>query len=118
MFEPEDVREWRGHDVVDDGGRKIGTMESVYVDTATDQPSFATVTVGMPTRHRLVFVPLTGASVGPGYMKVDYPKDMVKDSPSMDTDGVLAAEEEGAVFAHYDLEYTPGAGGERRLARR
>jgi len=54
MFEAADIREWRGHDVVDDSGHKIGTLESVYVDTSTDEPSFATVTVGLPTRHRLV----------------------------------------------------------------
>jgi hypothetical protein len=39
------------------------------VDTATDLPSFATVTVGLPTRHRLVFVPLDDATMGPGYVK-------------------------------------------------
>ena len=94
MFEAGDIREWRGHDVVDDGGHKIGTLESVYVDTGTDQPSFATVTVGLPTRHRLVFVPLAGATVGPGYLKITYPKRQVKDAPSIDTDGVLPAEDE------------------------
>jgi hypothetical protein len=31
---------------------------------------------------------------------------------------VLPAEGEPALFAHYGLEYQPGAGGERRLARR
>ncbi|NSC20798.1 PRC-barrel domain containing protein [Streptomyces albus subsp. chlorinus] len=118
MFEPDDIREWRGHDVVDEGGNKIGTLESVYVDTATDRPSFATVTVGLPGRHRLVFVPLAGATVGPRYLKVKYPKSLVKDAPSIGTDDVLPAEDEAAVFAHYELEYAQGAGGERRLARR
>lgn len=118
MFEAGDIREWRGHDVVDDSARKIGRLESIYVDTATDAPSFATVTVGMPTRHRLVFVPLAGATVGPGYLKVAYAKHLVKDAPSIDMDGVLPAGDEGAVFAHYDLAYKPGADGERRLARR
>jgi hypothetical protein len=118
MFEAGDIREWRGHDVVDSGGHKIGVLESVYVDTATDQPFFATVTMGMPTRRRLVFVPLTDATVGPGYLKVAYGKDIVKKAPAIDTDGELPASEEPAVFAHYSLEYAPGAGGERRLARR
>src|ERR1700751_5344837 len=118
MFEAADIREWRGHDVVDDAGRKVGTLESVYVDTATDQPAFATVTVGMPTRHRLVFVPLDGATVGPGYLKVSHPKTLVRGSPSIDTDGELAASQEAAVFEHYDMGCQPGAGGERRLARR
>jgi hypothetical protein len=117
MFEAGDIREWRGHDVVDSGGHKIGTLESVYVDTGTDQAAFATVTVGLPTRHRLVFVPLAGATVGPGYLKVTYDKGQVKDAPSIDTDGVLPATDEEAIFKHYDLAYEPGAGGERRLAR-
>jgi PRC-barrel domain len=118
MFEAEDIREWRGHDVVDDGGRKIGTLEAIYVDTATDAPSFATVTIGLPTRHRLVFVPLARASVGPGYLKVSFPRNLVKGAPSIDTDGELPAEDEPALFKHYDLDYQAGAGGERRLARR
>ncbi|MFG3042503.1 PRC-barrel domain-containing protein [Streptomyces sp. NPDC048330] len=118
MIEIADVREWREHDVLDSDGKKIGTLESVYVDTATDEPSFATVTVGLPTRHRLVFVPIAEATVGPGYLKVPFAKSLVKDAPAIDTDGVLPAEEEPQVFAHYELEYLPGAGGERRLARR
>jgi len=117
MFEAGDIREWRGHDVVDDEGHKIGILESVYVDTVSDQPAFATVTVGLPTRHRLVFVPLAGATVGPGCLKVTYSRHKVKDAPSIGTDGVLPAGDEEAVFKHYDLTYEPG-GGERRLARR
>jgi hypothetical protein len=118
MFEAGDIREWRGHDVVADSGHKIGKLESVYVDTSTDQPSFATVTVGLPTRHRLAFVPLDAATVGPGYLKVNHSRNQVKDAPSIETDGVLPAEDEEAIFKHYNLDYQPGAGGERRLARR
>jgi hypothetical protein len=70
MFEAANIREYRGHDVVDTQGHKIGELEAVYVDTGTDLPSFGTVKVGMPTRHRLVFVPLNRATVGPGYVKV------------------------------------------------
>jgi PRC-barrel domain len=117
-FEAGDIREWPGQDVVDTGGRKIGELGAVYVDTATDLPSFGTVTVGLPTRHRLVFVPLDHATVGPGYVKVTYDKKQVKNAPSIGTDGELPAGDEEAVFKHYGLAYEPGAGGERRLARR
>ncbi|WP_405363059.1 PRC-barrel domain-containing protein [Kitasatospora sp. NBC_00085] len=113
-----DIREWRGQAVVDEKDHRIGTLESVYVETASDQPFFATVTVGLPTRHRLAFVPLDGAVVGPGYVRVAFPKSLVKQSPSIDPDDVLPAEDEPAVFAHYELAYETGAGGERRLARR
>jgi len=118
VFEAADIREWRGHDVVDADGHKIGELESVYVDTATDLPSFGAVRVGLPTRHRLVFVPLDRATVGPGYLKVSYDRKHVRNAPSIDTDGELPAGDEEAIFKHYDLAYQPGAGGERRLARR
>ena len=118
MFEAANIREWRGNDVVDAQGHKIGQLEAVYVDTASDLPSFGTVIVGMPTRHRLVFVPIDHATVGPGYVKVPYDKRQVKDAPAIGTDGELPAGDEEAVFKHYGLAYEPGAGGERRLARR
>ncbi|MFD7641782.1 PRC-barrel domain-containing protein [Kitasatospora sp. NPDC059795] len=119
MIEIADIREWRGHDVVDQDSKKIGALENIYVDTATDLPSFATVTVGMFGRQkRLVFVPVADAVVGPGYVRVPFGRDDVKDAPSIDVDGVLAAEQEPEVFAHYNLDYATGAGGERRLARR
>jgi PRC-barrel domain len=118
VFEAADIREWRGHDVVDAGGHKIGALEAVYVDTGTDLPSFGTVRVGLPTRHRLVFVPLDHATVGPGYLKVRYDKRQVKDAPAIGTDGELPAGDEEAIFKHYGLTYQPGADGARLLARR
>jgi hypothetical protein len=48
-----------------------------------------TVAIGMPTSHRLVFVPLDQATVGPGYVKVRYIKKQVQDAPCIDTDGDL-----------------------------
>ena len=47
VFEAGDIREWRGHDVVDLDGHKIGELEAIYVDTSTDLPAFGTVKVGM-----------------------------------------------------------------------
>lgn len=118
MIQAADIREWRTHNVVDPGGHKIGELESIYVDTSTDEPAMATVQVGLPTRHRLVFVPLADAVVGPGYVQVAHNKALVKQCPSIGTDDVLPAEDEEAIFRHYDLPYKPGADGERQLARR
>lgn len=112
------VRDWRMHDVVDSEGKKIGKMEAVYVDTATDQPAFASVTTSGLGRRRIVFVPLEGAVVSPRHLMVTYSKKQVKDSPAIDPDGELAADIEPALFDHYGLDYHVGAGGERRLARR
>ncbi|MBW0093639.1 PRC-barrel domain-containing protein [Pseudonocardia sp. KRD-184] len=116
MFPAENLRDWVGYDVVDPDGDKIGPMEAVYVDTATDQPSFVTVRVGFIGRHRLALVPVTGATVTPSAVRVRYEKSLVKDAPSIETDGELTAAQEPDVFAHYGVDY--GAGTGRRLARR
>jgi hypothetical protein len=118
MFEADNIRDWRDHDVVDPDGNKIGQLEAIYVDTGTDQPAFASVKTGIIGRHRLTFVPLDRATVAPSHVRVAYPKKQVKDALAIDTDGELAATDEPVLFAHYGLTYQPGASGERRLARR
>ena len=67
--------------MVDAQEHKIGELKAVYVDTGTDQPSFGTVKVGLPTRHRLVFVPFNQATVGPAYVNVSYDKKQVQKPP-------------------------------------
>ncbi|WP_369383140.1 PRC-barrel domain-containing protein [Streptomyces sp. cg36] len=118
MITSADIREWRNHDVVDPKGHKIGVLEAVYVDTSTDEPAMATVLTGLPTRRRLVFVPLGEAVLGPHYVKVAHPKGLVRQCPSIGTDDVLPAEREEGIFQHYGMEYRQGAEGERQLARR
>jgi hypothetical protein len=115
VFPAENIRDWRTLNVIDPEGSKIGTLESVYVDTGTDQPFFASVVTGFIGRHKLTFVPLTGATVAPDHLRVTVTKDLAKNAPSIDTDGELTGEMEPEVFAHYSLPYTPGV---RRLARR
>ncbi len=62
------VRERRNRDPVDTEAYEIGVLEAVYVD-ATDGPTMTTVRIGLPIRHRLVFVPIDDAIVGPGHLK-------------------------------------------------
>jgi PRC-barrel domain len=118
MFEAENIRDWREHDVIDPDGKKIGQLEAVYVDTTTDEPAFGSIRIGVMGRRRLTFVPLDRAVVLPGQLRVAYPKSQVKDALTIDTDGELLAGDEPELFKHYGLEYSPGEGGERQLARR
>lgn len=118
QFPAENIRDWRGRDVVDPDGAKIGVLEAVYVDTATDDPSFASVQVGHLRGKRLVFVPLVDATVAPDHVRVRPDRKTAKSAPSIELDGELVAEAEPEVFQHYGLDYVPGATGERRLARR
>jgi hypothetical protein len=118
MFPAENLRDWRGEEIRDESGDKVGEMEAVYVDTRNDEPAFATVKTGMVGRHKLVFVPLEGAVVGPGWVKVQRSKKVIKDAPWIDTDGELPASEEETVFSYYEMPYETGKNGERRLGRR
>ena len=118
MFEADDIRDWKNETVVDRSGDKIGSLEGLYYDTATEQPTFASVQVGIVGRHKLTFVPLDGARVSPGHIRVMVDKKTVKDAITIETDGSLTAAQEPELFAHYGLVYQPGASGERRLGRR
>jgi len=51
MFDADDIRDWRSHDVVDEDGAKIGSLEAIYFDTGSQQPVFASVKVGIVGRH-------------------------------------------------------------------
>ena len=65
MIPAEDIRDWAGLTVVDPEGGKIGTLEAVYFDTATEQPTFVTVKPGLIGGSKLIMVPLDGAVVAP-----------------------------------------------------
>lgn len=118
MFDADDLRDWRGQHVVDESRRRIGTLEAVYFDTASETPAFASVQVGMVGRRRLTFAPLEGARVAPSYVRVMVDRKQVRGAPTIDTDGELTAQMEAEVYAHYGLEHRTGASGERRLGRR
>ena len=118
VFEAENLRDWIGQPVVDEEGSKVGSLESIYFDTSTDQPAFGAVHVGLLGGQKLVFVPLESAVVAPKYLKVRFLKKQIKDAPSITTDGELQSTQEPELFAHYGLVYAPGVNGERRLGRR
>ncbi len=118
MFEVEDIRDWIGKDVGDNEGLKIGSLETIYFDTATQLPAFAAVKTGIVGRHRLVLVPLEGSTVSPNHLQVTPDKKAVKDAPTIEVDGELTAEQEPLLYAYYQIPYTRGATGERRLGRR
>ncbi|MFJ3382948.1 MULTISPECIES: PRC-barrel domain-containing protein [unclassified Curtobacterium] len=118
MFEAANIRDWIGLPVVDESDDKVGNLESIYYDTATSEPAFGALTTGLVGFQKLVFVPLVGATVAPKHLRVPFGKKVIKDAPSIPTDGELDAATEPDLYAHYGLEYRTGSGGERRLGRR
>jgi hypothetical protein len=59
----EDIKEWRGQDVIDSQGEKLGKLEDVYYDTESDAPAFGAIKSGLVGKH-ITLVPLAGATAG------------------------------------------------------
>jgi len=112
MTEMTEAYDWRGREVIDSDDQKIGSVGEIYLDTATDQPEWATVKTGM-FGNKESFVPITDAAPAGESVKVPFSKDAVKDAPKIDPDGELSPEEEQALYEHYELDYVaPPAGDE------
>lgn len=114
----QDLSAWRGKEILDRDGERIGTLEDVYFDIETDQPKFGTVKEGLLDRH-LTFVPLTAITIGPDSLQVAVTRQQVKDAPNMEHEGeALTQEDESSLYHHYQMNYTPSDNPSgRRLAR-
>jgi uncharacterized protein (TIGR02271 family) len=94
-----------GANVIDDSGKKIGTVKDIYLDQQTDQPEWALVSTSL-VGGKGSFVPLAQATMVGNDIKVPYSKDMVSGAPSMDPDGQLSQQEEAELYRYYGLDYT------------
>jgi uncharacterized protein (TIGR02271 family) len=104
QIEVTEAYEWRGRNVVDVSGEKVGKLEEVYLDEETGTPEWALVNTGMfGTKSN--FVPLAGASPSGGDVLIPHDKSVVKDAPAIDADGALSQEEEASLYGHYGLDY-------------
>jgi uncharacterized protein (TIGR02271 family) len=115
MTQVTEAYEWRGRDIVDSEGDKIGTLEEVYLDRESGEPEWATVNTGL-FGTRQSFIPLADAEPARGQVVIPYSKDQVKDAPSVEPDRELSTEEEQQLYRHYgvaDAEQTGMPAGEQ-----
>jgi hypothetical protein len=95
------------YDVVDRDGAKIGTVDTAYIDER-DQHEYVAVSRGV-----LGLIPGTGSSLIPldicrvdnnrKTIELSVDKDMVKDSPSVDTGKSLSSEQASQVRGYFRL---------------
>jgi uncharacterized protein (TIGR02271 family) len=103
--ELKEAYEWRGRDVVDQEGAKVGTLEEIYLDQGTDRPEWALIHTGL-FGTKSSFAPLAGARRDGEDVRIGYSKQEVKDAPSVDANRNLSPEEEARLYAHYGLDYS------------
>lgn len=69
-----------GANVTGVDGTKLGKVEDVYVDAATDRPEWVVVKTGMLASH-VSLIPLAEASQHDGELRIPYDKALVKEAP-------------------------------------
>jgi len=105
MPSTQELLTFRGHDLKDRDGDKIGKIEEIYEDTDTGAPEWALVNTGL-FGSKSTFVPLRDASITGDELRVPYEKSQVKDAPGIDTDGALSHDEERRLYDHYGLDWS------------
>ena len=98
MIPVENITDWRGQDVVDPIGEKLGKLEEVYFDGETDEPAFAAVKTGLVSK-RLTLVPLrAGERRAATTCAWTARKAEFKKAPSFDTDVELTLDDEAETY--------------------
>ena len=113
----EDIKQWRGQDVIDPNAKKLGRLVEILYDTQTDTPAFALVRTGHVGGRRITLVPLSGASVGHDYLRVTVEKGAFKAAPSFDPERELSAEDEAHAYDYYGIAYPRSDPSARVLAK-
>src|SRR4051794_6146396 len=101
--------DWEGQPMLDPSGRKIGTIEEIYLVEETGRPEWALVKVGA-IAGRATLVPLSGARPDRDGIRAAYEKSVVSDAPRID--GEPSDEEIAAVYRHYGVDGAATADGD------
>ena len=83
------TQDWRGRELVDSDGKKVGTVEELYYDADTTRPEWAAVRTGS-LGTKLSFVPITQVAPHGDQLRVPLENHRIKDAPSIDREGELS----------------------------
>jgi hypothetical protein len=100
----EDFSAWTGRDVVAPDGERLGAVELIFLDEATDLPEW--VLVRLDDEDVTAFVPLAGASVEERSIRVDQDREKVAAAPRLDAGETLTVAECRRLYEHDGLAYS------------
>src|SRR3954454_6710230 len=110
MASTQELLSYRGQDLLDQNGDKIGKVEEIYEDTETGAPEWALVNTGL-FGTKSTFVPIRDVSTSGDELRVPFEKSHVKDAPGVDTDGELSREDEQRLYQHYGMSWSTDQSG-------
>lgn len=104
-FDSSSLSQMRGKDVFDSQREKIGTVDEIYVDDATQQPEWIGVSTGgmMGSKHHLV--PVQGAGTEKDGLMVNFTKAQVQKTPNI-TGEEITQKQEAELYKAYGLNYS------------
>jgi uncharacterized protein (TIGR02271 family) len=95
---------FEGYELIDADGQKVGSVHSLWLDTATNEPEFVAVKSGMLGRTHIV--PVAGAQIDGSsrQLRVPYRRDQIGAAPHIDETAELSEQEEEQVYRHYGVQ--------------
>lgn len=108
MTTPQHWQTLIGLPAVDREGNKIGKVGQIYLDEATDQPEWVTLSTGL-FGNRESFAPLYRYEVRNDQLVLAVPRQRVQEAPSIENDGHLGEPEIRALYEHYADYLNPPA---------
>jgi uncharacterized protein (TIGR02271 family) len=102
MINPNEIDRVEGSTAYDTSGDKVGKVGQLYLDDETGQPEWVTVSTGFFGSAE-TFVPLEGASLDGGNLRLGFDKDRIKNAPRVGADQHLDAAQEDELYRYYGL---------------
>jgi len=100
----EDFSAWTGRDVLAPDGDRLGAVELIFLDEATDAPEW--VLVRLDDADVASFVPLAGASIEEHAIRVDQDREKIAAAPQLEVEDTLTVTECRRLYDHYGLAYS------------
>ena len=100
----DDFSAWTGRDVLTPDGERLGAVETIFLDEATDAPEWVLVTLGEADGSALV--PLAGASVADDSIRVEQDRERIAGAPRLEIEDTITVAECRQLYEHYGLAHS------------
>lgn len=111
MFNAENLNDVVGSTAYDASGDKVGSVDQIYLDDRTDEPTWASVTTGLFGMSQSL-APLQGARFEDGALHLAHDKSKIKDAPRVEADRHLSPQEEDELYRYYGMDFADASNAE------
>ena len=105
-----DPGQLNGTTVVGGDGEKLGNVDAVYYDNATDRAEWVAVRSGL-FGTRVTLVPLRRADYTGDELRVPFDKVQLRNAPHHDPGNELSSTDEADLYRYYGIDYSDTADG-------